>query len=373
MVLGNLGQRWLSRCALRFTLACAISVWLGGCAMNAKVDEQSAERRIQTLWPEPPEQPRYAFQTVLRSLADIRVETEKERFERMVTGRGISEDVVYEKPSSVAARGGRVYVADPPSRSVIVFDVPRGRLFRFGVREPNVLQRPNSLAIDGQGRVYVLDSKLGKVMVFDALGLYLFSVGAPADYTRPVGLAVSADGERIYVVDRGSLNDDDHKVVVFSPNGEKIQVLGPRGKEEGQFNIPLEAAVAPDGSLAVLDSGNFRVQVFDAGGRFVRAFGTLGNRPGQFSRPRGLTIDREGNIYVADRSFNNVQVFNAKGQLLLTLGRLDLRGGPGAFALIGALAADEKDFFYVTDNFYKKIEVYRRLSDEDGISLMSAK
>lgn len=364
----------LASMRLRALLLClTIPGVIGGCASTDERGREGQEDRIQSLWPEPPEQPRLVFQTVLRSLADIRRENESEKLKRLATGRGISTELVYEKPASIAARGGRIYVADPPNRSIVVFDVPRGRLFRFGVRPPHVMQQPNSLAIDDAGRVYALDSKAKKVMVFDALGLFLFEVGDPKAFTRPVGVAVSGDGTRIYVVDRGSLRDDDHKVVVYSPSGELVQTLGQRGSEEGRFNIPLEAAVAPDGSLAVLDSGNFRVQIFDAEGRFVRAFGGLGNAMGQLSRPRGLAIDRDGNIYVSDANFNNVQIFNPQGQLLLTLGGMDMRGGPGQFALVGALAADDGGYVYVADMFFKKIEVYRRLSDAEGIALMGRK
>lgn len=350
----------------------ALALLAGGCAAPVKKNAEK-DRRIQTLWPEPPDQPRFAYQTILRSLADIRIENEKERLQRVMTGSGVNDESVYDKPTGVAARRGRIYVADPLRHSVVVFDVPRGKVFRFGVREPNNLVQPNSVAIDGQDRVYVLDTRLKKVLVYDSLGLFEFSVGSKDDFVHPVGLAVSQDGQRIYVVDRGSLNADDHKVVVFAPDGARIQTLGPRGKGEGQFNIPLEAAVTPEGNLAVLDSGNFRVQIFDPHGRFLRAFGSLGNASGQLSRPRGIAVDKDGNFYVSDAAFNNVQVFNPSGELLLAIGGLDLEPGPGRFALIGALAADEAGYVYVADSFHKKIEVYRRLSDEQGRALMQTK
>lgn len=340
----------------------AVVSMLAGCAITGISDKDKDADKIHTLWPEPPEQPRYEFLTMLRSLADIHPETEDERLKHLITGTGVREDVVYDNPAAIAAGGGRIYVADPRQSAVVVFDVPRRAVFRFGTREPHALVRPHAVALDAQGRVYVLDSKLKRVLVFDGLGLFDFQVGEPTDFTRPVGVAVSADGNRIYVVDRGGLNEDDHKVVVYSPSGEKVQVLGPRGKGDGQFDIPLEAAVGPDGILAVLDSGNFRVQLFDAEGRFLRAFGSIGNRQGQFSRPRGLAIDPDGNIYVTDADFNNVQVFDSTGRLLMAVGGANLRGGPGEFALIGAVAADQKGFVYVADSYFKKIEVYRRLS-----------
>ena len=99
-----------------------------------------------------------------------------------------------------------------------------------------------------------------------------------------------------------------HKVVVFAPGGEKIQVLGPRGKEEGQFNIPLEAAVAPDGSLLVLDSGNFRVQVFDRNGKFLKSFGSVGRHEARAGDARRAAQDmieslNGSALYVGERAF----------------------------------------------------------------------
>ena len=69
------------------------------------------------------------------------------------------------------------------------------------------------------------------------------------------------------------------------------------------------AAVAADGTLYVLDSGNFRVQAFDREGTFLRAFGKAGVNTGNFARPRGIAVDDEGRIYVSDASFNNFQIF----------------------------------------------------------------
>lgn len=343
---------------------------LGGCAGP---QEKADERKIQTLWPEPPERPRYRFVTFLRSLSDIRAEDEDERLQRVLTGRSAREERIYGSPADVAARNGRIYIADPLQNAIVVFDVPRRKVFRFGVREPNRLQRPAALAIDGLGRVYVLDSQAKKVMVFDGLGLYQSEFRLEEDFAKPVGIAVDPAGERIYVVDRGSLNGDDHKVVVFGPSGERKLVLGSRGEGPGEFSIPLTAEVGPDGALVVLDAGNFRVQIFDREGTFVRQFGSAGNGLGQFSRPRGLAVDGEGRIYVSDANFNNLQIFDWDGQLLMTIGRPDPRGAPGEFSLIGQLAADASGYLYVADLFFRKVEVYDHLSDAQAARYMPAR
>ena len=75
------------------------------------------------------------------------------------------------------ARKGRIYVADTKSASIVVFDVPRRKIFRFGQREPNLLLKPVGLALDDQRNVYVADVQRRQVLVFDSLGLFKRVIG----------------------------------------------------------------------------------------------------------------------------------------------------------------------------------------------------
>lgn len=347
---------------------------IGLCACAPVATKQTKAAAPQNrLWPPPPDQPRFEFEAVLQSAADITVETDSERWKRSIQGiRGLSDALVLDKPSAIVSRGGRVYVAEPAARAITVFDASSKKLFRFGLREPNVLKHPQALALDDEGKVYVLDPKLRKVMVFDPIGLFIYSIALGSKFSNPVGLAVPGDGKTVYVVDRGNVDTDDHKVVALAPDGSERFRLGPRGKGPGQFNIPLAAAVAVDGTLYVVDSGNFRVQAFAANGDFKFQFGAAGTGIGLFSRPRAITLDRAGNIYVADGSFNNVQIFSSAGQLLMPLGRLSHDPGPGNYALIAGVAIDETGRLYVLDQYFKKVEVFRWLGDDGARQKIAA-
>lgn len=352
-----------------------VLIGLCACAPVATKTQKTSAAPQNLLWPPPPDLPRFEFETVLQSAADISVDSDESRWQRAIQGKPTetSDALVINKPSAIASRNGRVYVAEPGARAITVFDAARRKLFRFGLREPNVLKRPQALALDDEGKVYVLDPQLKKVMIFDGMGLFLQAISLGRAFSNPVGIAVRGDGSTVYVVDRGNVDQDDHKVVALAPDGKERFRLGPRGSAPGLFNIPLAAAVAADGTLYVVDSGNFRVQAFDAAGKFKLQFGGAGVGIGQFSRPRAISLDQDGNVYVSDGGFNNVQIFNAAGQLLMPLGRLSREPGPGNFALIAGIAIDETRRLYVVDHYFKKIEVFRWLNEEEARKKASAR
>jgi hypothetical protein len=69
---------------------------------------------------------------------------------------------------------------------------------------------------------------------------------------------------------------------------------------------------------------------------------------------------------VSDGSFGNVQIFDSSGRLLMSIGSLARQPEPGFFPLIAGVAVDNAGFLYVVDHFFKKIDVFKRLSDEEG-------
>ena len=321
------------------------------------------------LWPLPPELPRFAFEVALRSAADVLEDNDAARLRRRLTGQRLPAERVLEKPSGIAAREGRVYVTDSVRRSIIVFDVPRRRVFQFGLRAPGTLSKPMAIAIDQLRRVYVADATLRKVLVYDALGLFLHAIGNPSQLQRPTGVAVNVDGSRIYLIDRADNESDQHRVMAYAGDGTLLREIGTRGRRDGEFNVPVQGVVSADGQLHVLDAGNFRVQSFDADGHFLRSFGNVGTGLGQFARPRGIACDREGNLFVTDAAFGNVQIFSPRGELLLALGRGDKRDLPGRYGLLTGVAVDETDRLYLVDQLFGKVEVIRRLPEAEGRAL----
>jgi DNA-binding beta-propeller fold protein YncE len=310
------------------------------------------------VYPPPPEQPRYYYERTIQGSADVAEETAMARLRQFATGendrtRGLS------KPFDVVATHGRIYVGDTVSRKIHVFDFTAKQYSAFGTEGIGKLAKPLGMAADGLGRIYVCDGTSKRVLVYDADGKYLKALGGGEHVKRPSGVAVNADGSRIYVVDTGGVDNLDHAVRAFDGDGNHLFDIGLRGKEPGEFNLPLMADVGPDGKLYVVDTGNFRVQVFSPDGEFLTAFGSSGRRPGQFSHPKGIAVDGAGKVFVADTAFGNFQIFNDEGKILLFVGDRDERGGPGKFILPAGIDVDADGRVYVVDQFFRKVDVFR--------------
>ena len=345
--------------------------WMGAvCLAGCQTTPPAAAVR-RPVWPAPPEQPRYLFEATLRSAASLIDASSPVDLRRALTGDS-NDRASFGKPFAVAASKGRVYVTDTEGRRIFVFDIPARRTFSFGVRLEGTLKKPSGIALDGKGHVYVVDTTARRLVIYDSLGLYVGDIDGSADWTRPTAVAVNATGDRIHIVDTGGVESQRHRVCTYGPDRRLLRVIGKRGSGDGEFNLPADAALAADGTLWVLDAGNFRVQSFDSEGRFLSKFGSVGNGLGQLARPRGLAVGPDGRVYVSDALLCNVQVFQPDGRLLLVLGARATKDEPGRYLLPARLTCDETGRVYVVDQYWHKIEVLRPLSDDEGRRMLEA-
>ena len=288
-----------------------------------------------------------------------------EMLRRYATG-GEDETKGLVKPFGVAVRHGRVYVTDTVQHCVIMFDVEGGHYKEFGADKPAELGKPTGIAISSLNELFVTDVSHRRIAVFDLDGNFLRFLGGPKLFERPTGIAVSPDGLKIYVVDAGGVDTTDHYMYILDTlSGTRLFSIGGRGTEPGKFNLPLQAATAPDSTVYVVDKGNFRVQAFTHDGRYLRSFGSIGRYPGQFFSPKGIATDPQGNVYVVDTAFGNVQVFNPKGELLMVIGQRGQSSKPGNYMLPAGVAVDETGRVYIVDQFFRKVDVYRPLTQQE--------
>ena len=321
-------------------------------------------------WPKPPEVPRYVYEGSLRSSATLAGDNAAFQFRNMVTGENKANLRSFAKPFDVAARGGKIVVTDSVARVAVMFDVPRRKVFPFGHRGDgkgkNALSKPLGVGMDAKQWIYIADVSAKDVKVFDALGMLVRVIGSKDALERPVDVAPNESGDKIYVLDVGGISSENHRVVVFDAEGNKINEIGKRGSAQGEFNLPNQLTVGKDGNLYVLDAKNFRVQVFSAEGEFIRAWGKVGRNLGDLARPRGIATDTDNNVYITDAVFRNFQIYKPTGELLMFIGEQGLDDKPGQYVLPSGIAVDESDRVYIVDQVHFKIDVMRKLNDKEN-------
>lgn len=375
-------------------LGIAFLLGLSACAQAPKSTKQAENAPL--VFPSPPDQPRFYFERTIFSNRDIVSGGKKHaEFKDFLFGEstvGPTAAVLW-KPYAIAVHRGRIFVSEPASRVIKVFDVPEGRYFTIGENNAAKLLSPIGIDVDAEGNLYVADGGLRGVqviMVYDRDGNFLRKLGIPkfrsgdkdpegepSFFNKLISLAVEKKADknglqRIYAVDIGGSRSaiPTHRVrVLNAQNGEFLFDIGERGSAAGQFNLPRDVVIGKDNNIYVVDGGNFRIQVFSPSGKYLREFGQVGKCMGCFARPKEIAVDADGNVYIVDAIFANFQIFNAEGQLLMHIGEgsPDLES-PAHYKLPSGIAVDEDGRVYVVDQLFKKIDIFRpaALKQQDG-------
>lgn len=182
-------------------------------------------------------------------------------------------------------------------------------------RSSGHFRSPESITVDQYGRIYVCDTCNDRIQVFDKEGAFIRAVGVGSltegdsvrqhsIFHQPTGIDVTHDGQRMVVSDFGN-----HRIHVFSSDGDLLVTLGQKGTQRGQFIHPECVAVDNKGFIIVGDSGNGRVQICLPDGRFIRSFGSKGCHSGQFSWISGIAVTDSYDIIVTDFKNHCVQIF----------------------------------------------------------------
>jgi len=187
----------------------------------------------------------------------------------------------------------------------------------------------DGVAVDSKDNVYLMTREDAQVVVYDRNGKFLRAWGKGLFTPRTHGIAIGPD-DSIYSVD-----DGDHTVRKFTPEGKQVLMIGTPGKVsdtgyDGKsiasitkggppFNRPTDVAVAPDGELYVCDGyGNARVHRFKADGTLIQSWGEPGIGPGQFHLPHGIGVAPDNRVFVTDRENDRIHIYTRDGKLLDT-------------------------------------------------------
>jgi len=165
---------------------------------------------------------------------------------------------------------------------------------------------------------------------------------------QPVAIAVSNDGNRVYVSDYVQ-----RLIYIFDLQEKRVRFIG---KEE-PIGRPFGIALDSEENIYITDQEGRMVQVFDRAGHPLRSFGNQ-----VLGRPSGIAIDQKrGKIYVADSAWdknqqNFVKVFDMQGQFLGNVG--EGKEGEGYKYFPTYLALDREGNLYVTDTMNARVLVF---------------
>ncbi len=224
--------------------------------------------------------------------------------------------------------------------------------FLSGVKPPpKRIVEPVGLAVSDDGqRVYVANFNRLAVFAFDFAGKKFTQIEGLA---QPFGLALDAQ-ENLYVVEQAKKT-----ISVFDREGKKL-----RSFTDPSLERPTGIAIdRTRGRIYVADTGGSKtehghsVKVFDMDGGLIRTLGAgKGEAPGQFLFPTYLNVDTQGNLYVADTLNARVQVFDSEGEYVKSIGE---RGNAwGMFDKPKGVALDSFGNVYVVDSGWSNVQIF---------------
>ncbi len=196
----------------------------------------------------------------------------------------------------------------------------------------------------------------------------LSSCGPTMGLLRPNGVAVMPDGT-LYIMDRGN-----YRVVHAAADGRYLGAFGRLGTAPADIFAGWDIAADAAGNLYICDLARDEngalvrdgVKVFSPQGRLLRE---VGRKEYGFDDPAhtpyGLDVDAAGRVYLADNSQNTLRIFDAQGALLAEL--FDTGTGPGLFLGLNDVAVDDtRGLVYISDSIASCLQQFALSTDAAG-------
>lgn len=228
--------------------------------------------------------------------------------------------------------------------------------FIAGKKPPaNRIAEPMALAVSDDGnRVYVSDYAQLAVFVFDFQGKKFTRVGKDAALAQPFGIALDGQ-ENLYVVEQ-----EKKGVSVFARSGERIRFFtDPSLERPSGIAIDRLRGKIYVADTAHTNSAAHTVKIFDTEGKLIGKLGDgKGPAPGQFTFPTYVSVDADGNVYVTDTLNSRIQKFDPDGKYVRSFGE---RGnGWGMFDKPKGVATDSFGNVYVVDSGWSNVQIFNQ-------------
>ena len=199
--------------------------------------------------------------------------------------------------------------------------LPSQTIGRTGVG-PLEFNYPRAIARTERDDFYVVD-KGGRIQQFHDDGEFIREWRTPdIDAGKPTGMGVAPDG-RVFVADTHYA-----QIIVYTAEGRLERRFGTYGDGPGQFRLPTDVLIRPDGSFYVSEyGGNDRISHYTADFAFIRSFGGPDSGAARQERPQSLALDASGDLWVADSCNHRICRFSADGEFRGAFGSLGSAAG----------------------------------------------
>lgn len=225
------------------------------------------------------------------------------------------------------------------------------------------------------------------------------------NFEQPTSVVTDLEG-KMYVLDGAN-----HRVVVFTKQGEKRFEFGKDGYGDGDLHLPMSLSIDKD-RIVIADTGNFRLSLFDTNGNFIKniepdldeasgidedldtqrprpvavylrnhiltwsdranhlicqlelsngsmepaCFGKRGEMEGEFQFPFQIASDQGDYLHITDVLNGRIQVFDKKGRYFSQVSRFGVNDNE-LFRPNG-IALDDQDNLYVSDSYFGHISIF---------------
>jgi DNA-binding beta-propeller fold protein YncE len=171
----------------------------------------------------------------------------------------------------------------------------------------------------------------------------------PSTFDKPRCVALAPDGT-LYVLDLTG------RIQHFTPAGKYLDELHMPDVSVGR---PQGIDIDAEGFVWVADTHYNQVVKFAPDGKIVFTFGKEGTQPGEFFWPCAIVIDQDGTVFTAEYGgHDRIQKWSGEGKLLANWGKFGVE--KGSFMRPAGLALGADGLLYVADAANHRVQVFTR-------------